>query len=71
MKESEIGIVAEFDAHRGLGIITSSTGENIPFHCVEIEGGSRTIDQGTPVSFEAREKFSRREAFCIRVRQST
>lgn len=46
------GIVTEFDAHVGLGVVKADAGESFPFHCVNIADGSRTIDAGARVSFE-------------------
>lgn len=61
-----VGRVSEFDAHRGLGRVVSDSGESYLFHCVEIGDGSRSIEVGTKVEFEVREKFSRPEAFSVR-----
>ncbi|MBU3688249.1 MAG: hypothetical protein B7C54_07810 [Acidimicrobiales bacterium mtb01] len=58
------GVVVEFDAHVGLGVVEAD-GERIPFHCVEIADGSRNVVVGESVEFEVREKFSRPEAFTI------
>ena len=65
---SMTGIVESFDVHRGLGRIVCTTGEDLMFHCVEISDGTRSIEVGTPVEFEIREKFSRPEAFSVRPR---
>lgn len=47
------GVVAEFDEHVGLGVVTSSEdGRRYPFHCTQIADGTRTIDVGAPVAFE-------------------
>jgi CspA family cold shock protein len=56
------GTVASFDAHRGLGVIVDGTGDEWPFHCVEIADGSRSIEVGTPVCFSELLKLGRREA---------
>lgn len=44
------GRVVDFDDHVGLGIIDYGEGE-LPFHCVNIADGSRTIAVDTKVSF--------------------
>ena len=59
------GVVVEFDAHIGLGVVESD-GERFAFHCVEIADGSREVSVGESVEFEVREKFSRPEAFALR-----
>lgn len=46
-----IGRVITFDEHVGLGIIESND-EKIPFHCVNIADGTRTINLGAEVTFE-------------------
>ncbi len=43
------GVVAEFDAARGLGVIVTDDGESLAFHCVAIADGSRSIAVGTRV----------------------
>lgn len=60
------GTVTSFDAHVGLGQITSNDGVIVMFHCAEIADGSRAIDIGTSVNFEMLTKFSRNEASAIR-----
>ncbi len=60
------GVVTEFDADRGLGVVTASDGATYLFHCVAIADGSRTIDVGKAVTFEALAKFGRHEATAIR-----
>lgn len=59
------GVVVEFDAHVGLGVVESD-GERFAFHCVEIADGSREVAVGETVDFDVREKFSRPEAFALR-----
>jgi len=59
------GVVVEFDAHIGLGVVESQ-GERFAFHCVEIADGSREVAVGESVEFEVREKFARPEAFGLR-----
>jgi cold shock CspA family protein len=50
--EPGTGVVSEFDEPRGLGRITSSTGEVLPFHCTAIADGTRTISVGERVRFQ-------------------
>jgi CspA family cold shock protein len=60
------GTVTTFDVDRGLGDVTASDGEVLPFHCVAIADGTRDIATGTPVSFAILLKLGRREATDIR-----
>ena len=46
------GVVAEFDDEKGFGTVTADDGQELFFHCTAIVGGTRTIDAGTPVTFE-------------------
>jgi cold shock CspA family protein len=46
------GKVSAFDERRGLGEITADDGTAYPFHCTVIADGTRTIEVGTPVTFE-------------------
>ena len=46
------GVVESFDDPRGLGIVRSDDGREFPFHCTAIADGTRTIEEGRPVSFE-------------------
>ena len=59
------GSVAAFDVHVGLGEIVADDGAVIPFQCIGIADGSRTIDVGTPVTFELLPKLGRYEATAI------
>lgn len=59
------GIVSGFDDARGLGEIDVH-GATVPFHCVSIADGSRTIAIGTSVTFVLLAKLGRREAGDIR-----
>ena len=59
------GIVSGFDDARGLGEIDVH-GAAVPFHCVSIADGSRTIAIGTSVTFVPLAKLGRREAGDIR-----
>ena len=43
------GRVTEFDAHRGLGVV--SDGAEFPFHCTQLVDDSRQVDVGAPVEF--------------------
>lgn len=61
------GRVSAFDEHRGLGTVISDSGEEYMFHCIEIVDGTRRIDVGAHVEFTLREKFSRAEAFEVRI----
>jgi cold shock CspA family protein len=45
------GRVAEFDDHRGLGVIETDNGRRYRFHCTEIADGTRTIPVGVSVEF--------------------
>jgi len=45
------GRVAEFDEHRGLGTVETSSGRRYPFHCTAIADGTRTIPTGVAVEF--------------------
>jgi len=56
------GTVTAFDVDRGLGEVTTDDGDVLPFHCVEIADGSRSIDVGVSVHFEVMLKLGRREA---------
>ena len=60
------GVVAAFDEHSGLGVVTTHDGAEHPFHCIEIADGSRSIDIGAEVSFDLLAKFGRWEAANIR-----
>jgi cold shock CspA family protein len=43
--------VTTFDARRGWGTVTDSTGAEFEFHATAIADGSRGIDPGTDVGF--------------------
>ena len=60
------GVVAEFDQMVGLGVIRTADGEVVPFHCIEIADGSRTIQIGAPVTALRIAKLGRYEAASIR-----
>tara|TARA_Y100000385_G_C13086158_1_gene636443 strand:- start:734 stop:922 length:189 start_codon:yes stop_codon:yes gene_type:complete len=61
-----MGTVTAYDESVGLGIITSESGSEHAFHCIEIADGSRSIAVGTDVSFAPLAKFGRYEAAHIR-----
>ena len=64
--ERSHGVVSEFDADRGLGVIVDARGNRYTFHCLEIADGSRTIEVGLDVGFEVLPKLGRYEAKRIR-----
>jgi cold shock CspA family protein len=45
------GSVAAFDEQRGLGTVEAD-GATYPFHCTQIGDGTRSIEVGTPVTFD-------------------
>ncbi len=45
------GRVVRFDRHAGFGTVRADDGMELFFHCTAIADGSRTIDEGTEVSF--------------------
>jgi cold shock CspA family protein len=49
--EPGTGVVSSFDEPRGLGIITTADGAELPFHCTAIADGTRTISVGERVRF--------------------
>jgi cold shock CspA family protein len=46
------GAVVAFDDVKGYGAVRDSDGVEHFFHCTQIADGSRTIEVGTPVSYE-------------------
>jgi cold shock CspA family protein len=54
MGKVRVGTVAAFDDDRGLGTVVDAGGREWPFHCTAIADGSRHIEVGTSVAFEAR-----------------
>lgn len=60
------GTVTSFDEHVGLGVITAADGEAVPFHCIAIADGTRSIVIGAEVVFESIAKLGRFEAADIR-----
>ena len=45
------GTVAEFDEHRGLGMLRADDGRELFFHCTRIADGSRSVAVGARVTF--------------------
>ena len=50
--EPGTGVVSSFDEPRGLGVITATSGDEVPFHCTAIADGTRTISVGERVRFQ-------------------
>jgi cold shock CspA family protein len=59
---ADTGRVSQFDAEAGLGTITTTDGNQLPFHCAEIADGTRTIEVGANVRFDVLRKLGRDEA---------
>jgi cold shock CspA family protein len=59
------GTVTSFDEASGLGTIGSDD-DQIPFHCIAIADGTRSIAVGAAVAFELLAKLGRYEAADIR-----
>lgn len=60
------GVVADFDADRGLGTVVEDDGSSHLFHCTVIADGTRSIEAGTNVEFELRPGGPGRwEAFAV------
>lgn len=49
--EPGTGVVSSFDEPRGLGVVKSVDGAELPFHCTAIADGTRTISVGERVRF--------------------
>ncbi len=62
---ARLGTIDSFDADAGLGALLAADGTSVPFHCIAIADGSRTIATGTAVSFELIPKLGRYEAWNI------
>lgn len=60
------GTVVAFDAQVGLGEVAADDGTVLPFHCIVIADGSRSIEVGARVSFDLLAKLGRWEASSIR-----
>jgi cold shock CspA family protein len=50
--DSGRGVVSSFDEPRGLGVVTTADGTDLPFHCTAIADGTRTISVGERVRFQ-------------------
>ncbi len=46
-----VGVVAEFDEPRGLGVVVADDGSTNPFHCTALADGTRMVEVGTTVVF--------------------
>ena len=46
------GKVVEWREHEGFGTIEADDGRAYFFHCTRIVDGSRTIEEGAPVTFD-------------------
>ncbi len=46
------GTVVAFDEAAGLGVVRGADGADYPFHCTQLEDGTRTVPEGTAVIFE-------------------
>ncbi|MEQ1872224.1 MAG: hypothetical protein ABL953_00725 [Ilumatobacteraceae bacterium] len=62
MSDDVVGRVVAFDDAAGLGEIERVDGTRLPFHCIEIADGTRTIAVGTTVTFALLCKLGRYEA---------
>lgn len=62
------GVVESFDDAVGLGVVCAADGRQLPFHCIGIADGTRTIAAGTPVRFDLRPGLGRYEATALRPR---
>lgn len=51
MAAVQLGVVAAYDAARGLGTLRGEDGAEHGFHCTAITDGTRQIEEGTPVAF--------------------
>jgi cold shock protein len=45
------GVVEAFDDPRGLGVVRSDDGVELPFHCTAVADGTRTIAVGARVAY--------------------
>jgi cold shock CspA family protein len=63
-----IGTISEFDEAKGLGVIVADDDHVVPFHCVEIADGTRTIDTGQAVTFRLLPRFGAFQAGAIEKR---
>lgn len=60
------GTVTGFDEAAGLGTVVDAEGRELPFQCIEIADGTRTIPVGAAVRYTVRPKLGRYEAAMIR-----
>lgn len=60
-----VGTVTEFDEQRGLGVVTADDATTYPFHCAQIDDGTRTVDVGQQVRFWTLARFGRYEAGAV------
>ena len=44
-------VVEAFDDPRGLGVVRSDEGVELPFHCTAIADGTRTVEAGARVTY--------------------
>ena len=58
-------MVEQFDEFAGLGIVEREDGTTFEFHCIELADGTRTIEPGTPVTFDVLCKLGRYEAKAV------
>lgn len=49
-----LGVVATFDAARGLGSVSEAGGRSLAFHGTAVSDGSRSIEVGEAVAFVPR-----------------
>ncbi|MBM3718757.1 MAG: hypothetical protein FJW53_07290 [Actinobacteria bacterium] len=59
------GSVVSFDDPTGLGTVLLDDGSRVPFHCVSIADGTRSIDAGTRVRVRLAFRVVRVEAVDI------
>lgn len=57
-----VGTVSAFDEASGLGVLAAQSGKSIPFHCISIADGTRSIATGTRVRFSVAFRSKRVEA---------
>ena len=62
------GRVETFDEATGLGVVATTDGVRLPFQCISIADGTRTITVDIAVSFEVDFRVKRIEAVDIRPR---
>jgi CspA family cold shock protein len=63
------GTVIDFDEDKGWGSVRADDGSDYFFHCTAISDGTRTIDEGTAVTFDVIPgRLGRWEATALRPR---